>query len=142
MVPGVETFITACLENGIPMCKDNNSGNPVGVGLAQFNIGGGERSYAATAFLDPVRKTHKNLTVVTSTSVDRIVFDGKTARGVELYDNLTGERGTLSCLAARGCQLMWCSCGEIYGRGHLVRWNIRISQITAAVWRRTKGIIG
>jgi len=94
MVPGVSTFITASLENGIALCKDNNSGNPVGVGLAQFNIGNGERSYAATAFLDPVRKSNpRNLTVVTGTSVDRVVFDGKTARGVELYDNLTGGKG-------------------------------------------------
>jgi choline dehydrogenase len=93
MVPGVETFITACLENGIPMCLDNNSGNPVGVGLAQFNIGRGERSYAATAFLDPVRKTNNNLSVITNTSVDRILFEGKTARGVELYNNSTGDKG-------------------------------------------------
>ncbi|KAL4860429.1 hypothetical protein BDV12DRAFT_205074 [Aspergillus spectabilis] len=38
MVPGVETFFQACLAAGIPVCVDNNSGNPVGVGLAQFNV--------------------------------------------------------------------------------------------------------
>jgi len=93
MVPGVETFITACQEIGVPLCLDNNSGNPVGVGLAQFNIGGGERSYAANAFLDIARKTYKNLTVVTSTIVDKIVFEKKTATGVELYDLLTSQKG-------------------------------------------------
>jgi len=93
MVPGVETFITACQEIGVPMCLDNNSGNPVGVGLAQFNIGGGQRSYAATAFLDKARNTYKNLTVVTSTIVDKIALEKKTATGVEIYDTSTSQKG-------------------------------------------------
>ncbi|PIG86446.1 hypothetical protein AARAC_006468 [Aspergillus arachidicola] len=41
MVPGIEAFIQACFETGIPLCPDINSGNPVGVGLAQFTFGMG-----------------------------------------------------------------------------------------------------
>jgi choline dehydrogenase-like flavoprotein len=70
MVPGVETFFCACVEAGMTVCPDNNSGNPVGVGLAQFNVGKWERSYAANAFLgDQRRSTLKQLTVLTRTPV-------------------------------------------------------------------------
>lgn len=94
MVPGVQTFISACTESGIPLCLDNNSGDPIGVGLAQCNVGNGERSYAATAYLDPkTRKSLKNLTIITSTSVNRVLFDGVTANGVELYNYITSQKG-------------------------------------------------
>ncbi|PWY63978.1 glucose-methanol-choline oxidoreductase [Aspergillus eucalypticola CBS 122712] len=92
MVPGVETFFKACVETGMPVCLDNNSGNPVGVGLAQFNVRRGERSYAANAFLDHSSRTRlPNLTIMTDTECDKIYCADGTATGVELYHKPTQE---------------------------------------------------
>jgi choline dehydrogenase-like flavoprotein len=94
MVPGIETFIQACFETGIPLCPDINSGNPVGVGLAQFNVRNGERSYAANAFLgESARASRKNLTIVTNTECDRVRSRDGVVTGVDLYDRLTGALG-------------------------------------------------
>ncbi|KAE8314941.1 glucose-methanol-choline oxidoreductase [Aspergillus transmontanensis] len=91
MVPGIEPFIQACFETGIPLCPDINSGNPVGVGLAQFNVRNGERSYAANAFLgESARASRKNLTIVTETECDRVHSRDGVVTGVELYDRQTG----------------------------------------------------
>lgn len=116
MVPGMETFVKACLENGIPICPDINSGNPVGVGLAQFNVRNGERCYAANAFLsESARSSLKNLTIVTETECDRVHSGDKVATGVDLYHRPTGasseflsppwelitDRGQSMCTAVR-----------------------------------------
>lgn len=94
MVPGAETFIKACLDAGIPLCPDNNAGNPVGIGLAQTNVGNGERSYAANGFLnDSFRAVTPNLKIIFDTLVDRVVFDGKKAVGVDIYHQALGHSG-------------------------------------------------
>ncbi|KAJ5623181.1 glucose-methanol-choline oxidoreductase [Penicillium lividum] len=98
MVPGIETFVKACLENGIPICPDINSGNPVGVGLAQFNVRDGERIYAANSFLsDSVRASLKNLTVVTETECDRVHSRNGVVTGVDLYHRPTGDQVHVYC---------------------------------------------
>ncbi|KAJ5673698.1 glucose-methanol-choline oxidoreductase [Penicillium longicatenatum] len=94
MVPGVETYMQACLEVGIPLCLDNNAGNPVGVGLAQFNVRDGERSYAANAFLPgSARESVKNLLIVTNTECDYVHSNNGVATRVDLYDRSTGRTG-------------------------------------------------
>lgn len=93
MVPGIETFVKACLENGIPLCRDINSGNPVGVGLAQFNVRDGERCYAANAFLDgSTRASLNNLTIVTEMECDRLHSKDGIVTGVDLYHRPTATR--------------------------------------------------
>lgn len=83
MTPGVSTFVKACQEIGINICHDINSGNPVGVGLAQTNTRNGVRSYAANAYLDDdFRARHPNLTIRTNTTVRRLVFEGRRVVGV------------------------------------------------------------
>ncbi|KAJ5719214.1 glucose-methanol-choline oxidoreductase [Penicillium malachiteum] len=92
MVPGIETFVEACLENGIPLCPDINSGNPVGVGLARFNVRDGERYYAANAWLnESARKSLQNLTIVTETECDLLHSRNGIVSGVELYHRPTRE---------------------------------------------------
>ena len=94
MVPGVETFFKACAETGMPVCLDNNSGNPVGVGLAQFNVRRGERSYAANAFLDHSSRANlPNLTIMTDTECDKVYSNERVATGVDLYHKGTRETG-------------------------------------------------
>ncbi|KAL2820124.1 glucose-methanol-choline oxidoreductase [Aspergillus granulosus] len=98
MVPGVETFFKACLDAGIPVCLDNNSGDPVGVGLAQFNVRHGERSYAANAFLPNARRMDlTNLTVVTNTECDRVVIKEGKAVGVDLFDKVSSKTAYIAC---------------------------------------------
>ncbi|KAJ5629889.1 glucose-methanol-choline oxidoreductase [Penicillium herquei] len=98
MVPGIETFVEACLENGIPLCPDINSGNPVGVGLAQFNVRNGERYYAANAWLDEsTRKSLQNLTIVTETECDLLHSRNGIVSGVELYHRPTKENFRVYC---------------------------------------------
>lgn len=78
----------------MPMCPDNNSGDPVGVGLAQFNVRRGERSYAANAFLDDsARAGLQNLTVLTDTECDKVCSNNRIATGVDLYHKATRRTG-------------------------------------------------
>lgn len=98
MTPGVDTFFRACQEVGIAVCPDNNAGNPVGVGLAQFNNAGGIRWYAANAFLDETaRKQLPNLTVLTETSTDGIEFQDTKAVGVNLYLHRLNQSVRVRC---------------------------------------------
>ncbi|KAJ5925781.1 glucose-methanol-choline oxidoreductase [Penicillium verhagenii] len=98
MVPGVETYIEACLEAGIPLCLDNNAGNPIGVGLAQFNVRDGERVYAANGFLPAsTRKILKNLVILTSTECDMVHTTNGLATHVDLYNTSTRERVIVHC---------------------------------------------
>ncbi|KAJ5991712.1 glucose-methanol-choline oxidoreductase [Penicillium sp. IBT 35674x] len=98
MVPGVETYMQACSEVGIPLCLDNNAGNPVGVGLAQFNVRDGERSYAANAFLPAsTRKSLKNLVIVTNTECDYVHSTNGVATRVDLYDRSMGKTVAVHC---------------------------------------------
>lgn len=94
MVPGAKAFIEACLDAGMPLCPDNNGGNPVGIGLAQTNVRDGERSYAANGFLsNSFRAAKSNLHTVFGTVADRVVFEGKKAVGVNVYHHATARTG-------------------------------------------------
>lgn len=53
------------------------------MGVAPATVVGNSRVTASSAYL---RSPKKNLQIMTETSVHRIVFDGKTAKGVELID--------------------------------------------------------
>lgn len=61
---------------------DFNGAEQEGVGLYQFSFRKGRRTSSATAFLDPVMR-RPNLTVETGALAMRILFEGKTAVGVE-----------------------------------------------------------
>lgn len=105
MTPGVAKFVGACQEVGIDLCPDINSGNPVGVGLAQFNVRDGIRQYAANAYLDDeFRAHHPNLHVQTNTSVERLLFSNGRSIGVvacgpgkTTYTQITCSREVILC---------------------------------------------
>jgi choline dehydrogenase len=61
---------------------DMNSGQLLGVGPAQINVGRAFRSSTARAYLAPAM-SRKNLQVVTDATVTRILFTGHRATGVE-----------------------------------------------------------
>lgn len=79
---------------GWPLKPDVNiPDNGDGIGYTPRTIAGGKRQSAAVAFLRPAEK-RPNLTVRTDCTVDRVVFAGNVATGVELLRN--GKRETVS----------------------------------------------
>ncbi len=64
----------------MPISKDLNSGNPLGMGVSPSSSAMGQRVTAATSYLDDAPK---NLPIVTDSPVTRVLFDGKKAVGVE-----------------------------------------------------------
>jgi hypothetical protein len=61
--------------------RDQNGGNPLGLGWLQFTIKGGERSSAATSYLREEVRGRKNLDIVLGTKVGK-VFENGGGKGV------------------------------------------------------------
>ena len=80
--PIAEAVQVAARSAGVPTFDDVNSGAPEGFGFSQCTIDRGRRASAAVAFLHPVRH-RSNLTVKTRALATRILFEGKTAVGLE-----------------------------------------------------------
>lgn len=75
-------FLQACAEAGLPMNDDFNGSRQDGFGIYDFNFAHGRRMTTARTFLNPVRH-RPNLRVEVSANVQRLVFDGRRAAGVE-----------------------------------------------------------
>nr|WP_321273806.1 choline dehydrogenase [uncultured Vibrio sp.] len=80
--PLFDAFFKAAQEAGYPLTDDVNGYQQEGFSAFDQNIYRGRRLSAARAYLHPV-KNRKNLTVLTGATANRIIFDGKTAVGVE-----------------------------------------------------------
>ena len=76
-----EAFVAAGRELGHAFNPNFNSGGQHGVGRYQLTVRGGRRSSAAAAYLG-VRHARPNLTVLTGVQVQRVLFEGRRARGV------------------------------------------------------------
>ena len=83
--PLMRQVMDAAVQTGVPYVKDVNEAPEGGVGLQTATIHRGRRMSAARAFLRPAQK-RKNLTVVTDTTVQRLVFEGTKAARVQLRD--------------------------------------------------------
>ncbi len=78
-----DAVIAAGRSMGLPVKQDVNvPDNDEGVGYNPRTIWKGERQSAAVAYLAPARK-RPNLTVFSDATVDRILFDGTRATGVQ-----------------------------------------------------------
>lgn len=86
-LPGGTDFIKACIEAGILLNLDSNSGEPIGVSVAQLSCPKGVRSHSASAFLPSSFQSsfRDHLTIVTGTVCSRVFFKSGRAKGVELY---------------------------------------------------------
>ncbi|MFM2370832.1 MAG: hypothetical protein RIS85_554 [Pseudomonadota bacterium] len=90
-----EAQIAAGVAMGWPRKADVNApDNAEAVGQTPRTIYKGKRQSAATAFLRPAEQ-RPNLTVRTECTVDRVVFDGQRACGVEVLHS--GERERIGC---------------------------------------------
>lgn len=85
-------FLEAARQAGHSITSDFNGAEQEGVGLYQVTQKNGERHSAARAYLFP-HLQRSNLTVYTKAMVQRIVFEGKRAVGVEV--DIQGERTVL-----------------------------------------------
>ena len=81
-----DTLTEAILDAGKSMGwaekPDTNAPDDIeGIGYAPRTVYKGRRQSAATAFIDPIR-ARSNLTILTETTVDKVLFEGQRAVGV------------------------------------------------------------
>lgn len=91
--PATQAFIEAAQLAGHSHNPDFNGIKQEGIGQYDVTIRDGRRWSTATAFLKPIRHTRKNLTVLTSTTAERILLESKKTVGVEL--RIKGNRQTI-----------------------------------------------
>ncbi|HTP83533.1 MAG TPA: choline dehydrogenase [Alphaproteobacteria bacterium] len=93
--PLCEAFIDAAEQAGFPRNPDFNGATQEGAGYFQLTSRRGRRCSAAVAYLRPAMR-RPNLRVVTEAVTSRVLFDGRTASGVEYR-----ARGALMTAKAR-----------------------------------------
>ena len=79
--PTTYAYIQAAQEQGIAYNDDYNSDTMEGTCFYQINTRNGLRASTANAYLKPA-SSRRNFTIQTHALVQRIIFDGRTARGV------------------------------------------------------------
>ena len=94
-------FVEAGAEAGLARNEDFNGAEQDGVGMYQVTQRGGMRASAAVAYLHPA-SDRPNLTVMPYMHVNRVLFDGGRAVGVEAtrlgeMQELRAERETILC---------------------------------------------
>ncbi|RLN98442.1 hypothetical protein BBJ28_00021152 [Nothophytophthora sp. Chile5] len=86
--PLFQAFIEAGIQAGYPFTEDVNGYQQEGFGWFDLTIHKGRRWSAATGYLHPILH-RENLTVITNTFVNKLVFEGKKVVGVEVEDDKT-----------------------------------------------------
>lgn len=82
--PLAKAFLNAAKLKGLPMRADFNDGeDQEGVGPMDATIANGKRCSAAVAYLRPAER-RDNLQILTGIHVQRIIFEGRRAVGVQL----------------------------------------------------------
>lgn len=81
--PFVDAFLDACDQAGIGRTDDFNGARIEGGGIYDSTTRDGCRWSAAKAYLEPAR-TRPNLEIWTDVLVERVLFEGRTAKGVQL----------------------------------------------------------
>lgn len=94
-------FVEAGVEAGLDRNEDFNGAAQDGVGMYQLTQRGGMRASAAVAYLHPAME-RPNLTVMPYTQVERVLFEGTRAVGVEATrlgesQQLRAEREVVLC---------------------------------------------
>ena len=84
-----DAAMEACIQAGMPRNDDVNGADQEGATYYQLTVRNGQRCSAAVAYLHPVMN-RSNLRVETNALTTRVMFEGKTAVGVEYLQG--GER--------------------------------------------------
>ena len=82
-----DLFIKASEEIGIPFNADCNGEKQEGVGYFQQTTHKGFRRSSYRSFLNRKVRARKNLTIMASTQLSKVIFDGSKAIGVECIQN-------------------------------------------------------
>lgn len=125
--PLYKAFLEAGQEFGLRDAGDYNSGDREGVHVTQATIRNGVRCSTALGYLDPA-KARPNLTVLTGSQVEKLLFDAQTAVGVQLRSGnqvrrVLAEKEVIVSAGAYGSPhlLMLSGIGE---RAHLESFGI------------------
>ena len=81
--PLFKAFIDSATEAGYEANPDMNGKKQEGFGMYDVTIDKGERASVSKHYLNPA-KNRKNLTIFTDSFVEKIIFDGKKAIGIEV----------------------------------------------------------
>jgi choline dehydrogenase len=81
--PLFKAFINSAAEAGYKVNNDMNGKYQEGFGMYDVTIDKGERASVSKHYLNPAKK-RKNLTIFTDSFVEKIIFDGKKAIGIEV----------------------------------------------------------
>ncbi len=81
--PLFSAFLGAASEAGYKINPDMNGEHQEGFGMFDTTIHNGERSSVAKYYLNPA-KSRKNLNIFSNSFVEKIIFDGKKAIGIEV----------------------------------------------------------
>ncbi len=79
--PLYQAFVDAAVQTGYARSPNMNELQHEGFGPMEMNVGDGRRMSAARAYLRPAL-ARRNVQVVTNALVDRVVFEGRRAKGV------------------------------------------------------------
>lgn len=80
--PLYKAFVDAGQQAGYAFSKDYNGAQQEGFGPMHMTVKDGKRCSAARAYLDPV-KERSNLTIVTHAKAQKVLLEGKQARGIQ-----------------------------------------------------------
>jgi choline dehydrogenase len=94
--PLYEAFIAASVEAGFDRSEDLNGHQQEGFGEFEMSVENGIRCSSARAYLSPIQN-RPNLQVLQNTSVERVLFDGNRATGIQL--NKRGNRQQITANA-------------------------------------------
>jgi choline dehydrogenase-like flavoprotein len=109
--PASLAFVKAAQEAGLPANRDFNGESQLGAGLYQVTQApNGRRASVGRQYLDPI-KQRANLTILANTCVDRVLFDGKRAIGVQAGETRfqANKEVLLAAGALQSPQLLLCS---------------------------------
>ena len=81
--PLFKAFIKSAGESGYKINPDMNGKEQEGFGMYDVNIDKGERASVAKHYLEPASK-RKNLNIFSNAFVEKIIFDGRKAKGIEV----------------------------------------------------------
>ena len=81
--PLFKSLIKSASEAGINTFEDSNGFKQEGFGTFDVTIDGGKRQGVARAYLEEI-KVYQNVSIEHNTDVSRIIFEDKTAKGVEV----------------------------------------------------------
>ena len=81
--PLFKAFIDSATEAGYEANSDMNGKKQEGFGMYDVTIDKGERASVSKHYLNPA-KNRKNLTIYTDSFVEKIIFDGKKAIGIDV----------------------------------------------------------